>query len=149
MKEERMQILKMVESGKISVDEAAKLLEVINAGSYDPFETYEPSGFDEKCRQFSKNAESFAKDFSAKMGQTFKDVEPKLKKVTKVVVEKTAGVISELSRALNESLKNMEKAEECCCDEKEPCCCDEAPAENCCNENSAENCCCDDVPKEN
>lgn len=120
MKEERMKILKMVEDGKISVDDATKLLESLKE-TY-PFEMYEESEFNEKVKQFAKNAENFARDIGDKMGSFAKDMEPKVKKATGFVVGKTAAVVDEISKNLNEFLKNMNSGEKCCDDE---------PGENC------------------
>ena len=146
MKEERLRVLKLVEEGKITVDEAAKLLEVMMA-SKAPEEDFvtDSREFERKFAAFAKNAESFAKDCGDKVGDAFREVEPKLRKVSKVVLVKTAAIIDDLSKALNESLHNMETADcGCECD----CCCDDEPCEDeACDCGCG--CGCDDTPKEN
>jgi len=136
MKEERLQILKMVEDGKISVEDAEKLLQAIRP---DNWKEAGPS-FDERVKEFSQNAESFAKDLGAKTSALYKGVEPKIKKATKVVVEKTAYIVDELSKSLNETLKNMNK------DKDTRCCGDDGDKD----EDGGGCCCCGpDEPKEN
>ncbi len=124
MKEERMRVLKMVEEGKISVAEATELLEALSLSKGN---TDASKDFQEKVTRLSANAESLARDLGGKMEEAFRDMEPKIKKATKVVVEKTAAIVEEISRNLNESLKNLEKVtsecgEECCCEEECGCC---------------------------
>lgn len=134
MKEERMKILKMVEEGKISVDEATKLLEALKE-TY-PFESYDDYSFNEKAKDFAKNAESFAKDLGDRMSSFAKGMEPKVKKATEFVVGKTASVVDDISKALNEYLNKAKTEGDCCCDEEtESCGCgcgceDDKPREN-------------------
>jgi len=146
MKEERMRVLKLVEEGKITVDDAAKLLEALMASKSPEEDCFQENReFEKKFAAFAKNAENFAKDCGDKVGDAFREVEPKLRKVSKVVLVKTAAIIDDLSKALNESLQNMDVADcECECD----CCCDDEP----CEEEACEcgcGCDCDDTPKEN
>ena len=128
MKDERIKVLEMVEQGKINVDEAAKLLEALKATE----DVDNSSDFQEKINAFSQNVESFAKDVGDKMGTAFKGMEPKIRKATKVVVEKTANLVDDISKALNESLKNLEEcagenSEECDCNEESCNASEEAP----------------------
>ncbi|GHV42045.1 hypothetical protein FACS189490_10150 [Clostridia bacterium] len=129
MKEERLRILKLIEDGKISADEAVKLLEAIGApGNGIP----DGPTVDERFREFSQNAEAFLKDVGGKFGELYKEAEPKLKKAAKTVVEKTAYVVEEIAKNLNESLKNFkeEDGESCgcgCAHEEEK---DDEPKEN-------------------
>ncbi|MDR1688187.1 MAG: hypothetical protein LBS21_06195 [Clostridiales bacterium] len=113
MKEERMYILQMLGEGKISADEAAKLLEAVGK---KPMREYWDEDFnaEEKIRKFSQSVESFAKDFGSKIEHTFKDMEPKVRSTTKKVMEKTASVVDDISKALYESIKNLEPKEPDC-----------------------------------
>lgn len=120
MKDERLRVLQMVEDGKISVDEATKLLDALKASADEQY--YAGPDFQDKMKDFSRNVESFAKEFGGKMEGKFKEMEPKIKKATKVVVEKTAGLVDEISKALNESLKNFEHGD-CCEDDEDDCDC--------------------------
>lgn len=108
LKEERIMILNMVQDGKLTTDEATKLLNALRVGTLEV-----ESGFDmeEKIYKFTKSVDSFAKDVTGKLGTAFKDAEPKLKKATKTAVEKTAKVIDDISKSLNDSLKSMEENE--------------------------------------
>jgi polyhydroxyalkanoate synthesis regulator phasin len=134
MKEARLRILEMLENGKITAEEAARLLETIQKGGREKFgegEGFDRDAFEEKFRDFAKNAEKFAREFGAKATVVYKDVEPKLKKATKVVVEKTACLFDELAKNLNETVKKFEeeiKAETCF--DGEDCDCDDTPKEN-------------------
>lgn len=134
MKKERLRILDLLEQGKITADEASKLLEALKSPTvdFDDMESDFATDVEEKLNRFSRTMDSFAKDFGDKMSGTFKDVEPKVKNVTKHVISKTAAIMDEISKSLNESLKSME-GKDCCCDEeKEECCCgnDDEPREN-------------------
>ena len=113
MQEERMQVLKMVDEGKITVDEATKLLETLKGGD---------SGkqFEEKFKAFSQDMKEFCKDVTCKINEMTKKAEPKIKEFTKNVVSKTADIADNISQSLNEKVKNME--EDCC---EAPCECDE------------------------
>ena len=128
MKKERIKVLEMVEEGKISVDEATQLLESLKTGGDFGWEPdYDCA--EEKLHQFSKNVDRFSRDFSEKFSDVFKEVEPKLKSATRVVLEKTVSLLDDVSRSLNEAAKNMEqKTEDCCCTEKE--CFEDEPKEN-------------------
>jgi len=110
MKEERMFILNLLSEGKISADEAAKLLESVGK---KPKKEYWDDDFntEEKLKRFSQSVESFAKDFGQKVETTFKDMEPKVRKTTKVIMEKTATAVDNISKSLHESLKNIDSKE--------------------------------------
>ena len=142
MSEERMKILQMVEEQKLSVEQAIKLLDAVK--EQHPHvrrvqQSFEKADFEAKLTKLANNIESFAKDFGGKMEVTFKDMEPKIKKATKTVVEKTADLVNDISKAINESISKAE----CCCDDQ--CCCEQ---EACCTEEESCDCCCDE-PKEN
>ena len=111
MKEERIKILKMVEDGKITVDEATKLIDALKENY--PFEFYGEEDFAEKVKQFGKSCESFAKDLGDKVGTFAKEVEPKVRKVTQSVVSKTAEIVDEIAKTLNKCLDNLSFNEEC------------------------------------
>ncbi len=107
MKKERMKILDMVDEGKISVDEATKLLEAMSSTNESVF--YNSDDFEERMSQFSKNVESFCDDISNRFSDKYKNVEPRLKQAAKVVVEKTANIADEVAKSLHESLKNLDE----------------------------------------
>ena len=147
MKEERIMILNLLNEGKISADEAAKLLDALGkAGGgegkkfkyhrdFSDFGDADERDVEEKLKKFSQAVDNFSKEFGGKVSETFKEFEPKLKKTAKTVMEKTASVVDDLARALNESVKNMEEkmkasCEDDCCDDDDCCCCDDEPKEN-------------------
>ena len=107
-KEERMKILSMLEQEVIAADETAGLLQVLlkNGKNAEP-----GAEFQMKFQNFSQNMESFAKEVSSKASAAYKEMEPKLKTATRVVVEKTAHIVDELSKSIHESLDKMRKDE--------------------------------------
>lgn len=125
MKHERMKVLEMLEAGKITPEEATNLLEAMkSAKQYDGFHSF--SFDEEKLQRFTQGVDNFAKDFGGKVESLYRDVEPKIKKASQAVLEKTASVFDEISKSLNESLENARKAAENC-----DCGCeDEGPFEN-------------------
>ena len=122
MKEERMMILNMLQEGRITVDEATKLLDSLYESPHKEFFKqwkHKEKSFDENVNKFSNSVENLAKDFSVKVESTYKELEPMLKKASQTVVEKTAKVVDYVSCSLNETLENLKKAEEECCNEEE------------------------------
>jgi polyhydroxyalkanoate synthesis regulator phasin len=122
--EERLKVLKMVEDGKVTVDEATKLLETLKSTTHEPI-----TDFNEKISEFAQDMKDFCKDIGTKMNELYKDAEPKIKEFTKTVVEKTANIADNISTTLNEKIKDMEVQSSCCdcsCEEEnDSCCCDE------------------------
>jgi len=128
MKDERMKVLQMLEDGKISVDDAQDLLVVL--GKSEKGQNYKSIEIDtdkvnEKMNQFAAQVDSFAKDFSGKAQDMYKDMEPKLKYGAKAVIEKTAALVDEVSKNLNENIRKMEeeaaqKQDQECCNETPP-----------------------------
>ena len=116
MQEERMQVLKMVDEGKITVDEAAKLLETLKGGSDAGRQ------FEEKFKDFAQDMKEFCKDVTCKINEMTKKAEPKVKEFAKTVVTKTAEVADNISQTLNEKIKDMDEGccEEACCDADKP-----------------------------
>lgn len=104
MQEERMAILKMVEEGKISPNDAVKLMYALN--SERPKRDF---CIEEKFNKASQAMDEFAKDVREKMSSVAKEVEPKFKKTTHTIIEKTSEIVDELAQALREAVKNAEE----------------------------------------
>ena len=119
MQEERMQVLKMVDEGKITVDEAAKLLDTLKGGNDTGRQ------FEEKFKDFAQDMKEFCKDVTCKINEMTKKAEPKVKEFAKTVVTKTAEVADNISQSLNEKIKDMD---DCCCEEI--CCDTDKPVDN-------------------
>ncbi|MCL2217032.1 MAG: hypothetical protein FWB91_08445 [Defluviitaleaceae bacterium] len=116
MNNEKMRVLDLLEAGKISTDEAAKLLEVLGANPrFVSKETRE--NMEEKLQQFAKDVNKFAKDVGSKMQDFYREVEPKVKKASQTALEKAASALDNLACSINESL---EKKEAGCCEGEEP-----------------------------
>lgn len=107
LREERLMILNMLKEGRISVEEANKLLEVIKPSGYH--HQYNTERIERKAKRFGESVDTFVKDFNNKIETAYGDVEPMFKKATKSVVEKTVNVIDNISKSLNETLQNMEE----------------------------------------
>jgi hypothetical protein len=112
MKEERMKILQMVEDGKISIEEAGKLLEALKASHGPCFD----DDFCGKFEEFCENSESAIGNF------------------VKTAVSKTAGLVDDLGKALSSFLKGF--ADEC---EEDDCGCECCREEEAKEEESKEN----------
>jgi len=112
MKDERMKVLQMLEDGKISVEDAQDLLAVLGKsekGHYSKSIEIDTDKVNEKVNQFAASVDTFAKDFSGKAQDMYKDMEPKLKYGAKAVIEKTAALVDEVSKNLNENIRKMEE----------------------------------------
>lgn len=83
MKEERMFILNMLNDGKISADDACKLLAAIK-----------PSG--EKSAEIGDKVGKYAKDLKTKVSKIAKDAEPKVKKYAEAVNDKFEDIKSNI-----------------------------------------------------
>jgi len=117
-KEERLIILNTLREGSITVDEAIKLLGVLDGCKNDSsFEFNSNVDMEEKFERFTSTLDSFAKDVGEKAKTTYKDLEPKLKSGTKTVLEKTISVLGDINSSLTESLENMKRAEDESCEE--------------------------------
>ena len=107
MKQERLKILGMLEDGKISAEEAGMLLDRLNQADSHHFISEDTAEqVEEKIHRFAKNAEHFAKEFSQKAAEAYKDVEPKLKKASQAILEKTAAIVDDIAHSLHESIEN-------------------------------------------
>lgn len=106
MQEERIMVLKMLEDGKINVEDAMKLLDTLNVNlkSCDK----KSVDIEDKIKKLSKCVDSIAKDLGDKVGNAYKNMEPKLKKTTQCVVQKTAEVVRELSNKLSDASDKLE-----------------------------------------
>ena len=103
MKDERLLILKMVEDGKITADEATKLLHSLAATC----ECGSGINFEEKFNKFGENMQNFAKEVTCKVNEMYKTAEPKIRDFTKTVVTKTADIADNISASLHDKAKDM------------------------------------------
>ncbi len=100
MNEERLMILKMLEQGKISSEEATKLLDSLKnkESSYSRFSNNNESQSAEKT-----NFEALAKDVGKKLDIFARDFEPKFQKFTQSFAEKTVEVAERISKNISSS----------------------------------------------
>ena len=113
MKQERLKVLNLLEEGKITAEEAGLLLDKLNQHDHHFISEETAEQVEEKLHRFAKSAENFAKEFSQKAACAYKDVEPKLKKVSQTVLEKTASIVDEIAHTLHDTLEKA-KSEKCC-----------------------------------
>jgi polyhydroxyalkanoate synthesis regulator phasin len=126
MKQAKMKVLELLEAGKITADEATRLLDAMKRTESQGFYFDEDAReeFEERVSRFTKNVDSFAREFGGKVESVYRDLEPKIKKASNTVLEKTAAIFDDISKSLNESLENAKKsaeaaacADDCCCGE--------------------------------
>lgn len=118
MNNEKMAILKMLEEGKISAEEAAKLLEALGQDESGGAKKASKTDFNNSTSS-SKNAENknagnnysdsdaktgegfekFTEEMGRKLGVFMKDMEPKIQKFTEIVVEKTTIAADNISKS--------------------------------------------------
>jgi hypothetical protein len=116
MSGEKMQILKMLESGKISADEAARLLQTVDSGGAAPQTRSSPPRSDgsqqsnqsqrgNQPREIggSTGLDDFAIDLRRKFETLAKDMEPKLQRLVGTVAEKTADVADRISKNISDA----------------------------------------------
>jgi len=108
---EKMRVLEMLENGKITADEAAKLLEVLGGSRLMSRETRE--NVEEKFSQFAQDVNKFVKDVGCKAKDLYKDAEPKIKKVSQSALEKAAAALDSLACSISESIERAEKETTC------------------------------------
>jgi len=106
---EKMRVLELLEAGKITADEAAKLLEVLGSPRIMSKETRE--NVEEKLHQFAQDVNKFVKEAGCKMQEYYKVAEPKIKKASQTALEKAAAALDGLACSISDSI---EKAEPCC-----------------------------------
>ncbi|MCL2016160.1 MAG: hypothetical protein FWG68_07950 [Defluviitaleaceae bacterium] len=114
MKQERLKVLQMLEDGKITADDATKLLDTLHQSDTRAFINEDTAEqVEEKLQRFAKSAEHFAREFGQKASEAYKDVEPKIKKASQTMLEKTSEVIDEIAKTLHTTIENAKaRAEE-------------------------------------
>ena len=126
MSTEKLKVLEMLEAGKITADEATKLLEALKGGGA-PFVSKETrENVEDKLRHFGQECGKLAKEVGGKVQEFYKGVEPKIKRASQTALEKAACVLEDLACTISESLHK----EECC--GEEGCCCGPAEDAECC-----------------
>ena len=109
---EKVRVLDLLEAGKITADEAARLLEALGSNRLMSKETRE--NVEERLHQFANDVAKFAKEAGCKMQEFYKEVEPKIKKASQCALEKAAAALDNLANNISESLEKSES--ECCSD---------------------------------
>ena len=123
---EKMQILKMLEDGKISAEQAARLLEAANPGTVPAPDRKKPAldkqQYSQRTSEAPRTETSYSNsngrqktasgsgsfdNFTDELGKKFeafrKDFEPKLQKFTAAVAEKTATAADKISKTMSEA----------------------------------------------
>lgn len=112
MKDERMYILKMIEDGKISADEGVKLFAAITKNKQckgkNQKDNFSKADFEEKMNKVAKATDSFAKEIKEKVETVAKDAEPKVKEVTRVIVDRTSTFANDVMNTLKNTFENKD-----------------------------------------
>ena len=93
MNEEKLMILKMVDEGKISTNEAVKLINALSEKKPD-----RSIELEDKVQKATKAVDNFAKDVKTKVGEIAKNAEPKVRDATFAIVDKTTEITEELGK---------------------------------------------------
>jgi len=101
MKEERLAILKLIDEGKISASEGVKLLNALRDDI--PKREFE---IEDGINKVTSAMDSFAKDIKEKFCDFTKDAEPRMKKASQSIIEKTSEIFGEISKNLKDMLNN-------------------------------------------
>ena len=96
MNEETKMILKMVEDGKISSDEAIKLIKALK----DKGSSSCCADIEEKLQKAGKAVGDFAKDVNKTVNSLAKKAEPVVKDFTYTVVDKTSEITNNIGKAV-------------------------------------------------
>lgn len=100
MSEEKMRILRMLEEGKITANEATDLLNSLKDGK----DAYNSNNqYTDKSVQKEKNAKSFSRDIEKKIEVFSKDLEPKIQKATQTIIDKANYFADKISKSLSDS----------------------------------------------
>lgn len=103
MSNEKMRVLDLLESGKITADEAANLLAALGTSSrFMDKETREK--VDEKLHNFANEVTRLCKNVGSKMHDFYKEVEPKVKRASQHALEKAACALENLAHNIDDSL---------------------------------------------
>ena len=106
MSEETKMILKMVDEGKITPEQAVEMLKAV--GKEDT--CCNTTQKEWRGEEFVQEIEKWAKDFGQRMGSAVKDFEPKLKKMAQIMVQNTMKTADELGKVFKEQ-KEQEQQE--------------------------------------
>jgi len=134
MSNEKMRVLDLLDAGKITADEAAKLLESLGS-SYGFMSKETRENVEDKLKHFAQDCGKLAKEVGCRVHEFYKGVEPKIKKASQTALEKAACVLEDLAGNISQSL---EKSAAKCCDdeacscpkEESTCCSEDAPMPN-------------------
>lgn len=104
MVEEKMKILKMLEEGKITADEAVNLLNSLDGKITNKNKTHES-----RDNQQQKKTESYSMDIDKKIEALSKDLAPKIEKAAKTVIDKANSFADKISKSLSSSTSSSQK----------------------------------------
>ena len=106
---EKMRVLDLLEAGKITADEASKLLESL--GKPRIFDKEKREQVEEKLHKFAGDVNRFAKEMGEKIHCMYKNMEPKVKKAGQSALEKAAAALDDLAHTIHDSMENDEPAD--------------------------------------
>lgn len=98
MSEETRMILKMVDEGKITPEQAVEMLKAV--GNEDP--CFGGHQNEHRGDEFVQEMDKWGKEFAQKMGSTVKDLEPKIRKMVQIMVQNTVKTVEEVGKVFRE-----------------------------------------------
>ncbi|HHW68533.1 SHOCT-like domain-containing protein [Defluviitalea raffinosedens] len=98
MSEEAKMILKMVDEGKITPEQAVEMLKAV--GSDDVHSNRSQN--EHKGEEFVQDLDKWGKELAQKMGSAVKDLEPKLRKMMQIMVQNTMKTVEEVGKVFRE-----------------------------------------------
>lgn len=108
MSEETRMILKMVDEGKLTPEQAVEMLKAVGADDVrsDKDQT------EHKGEEFVQDLDRWGKELAQKMGSAVKDLEPKLRKMLQIMVQNTMKTVEEVGRVFREQKEQNEQNEQ-------------------------------------
>jgi len=105
---EKMRVLDLLEAGKINAEEAATLLAVLNRGPR--FITKQTrDNMEEKFKQFAIDCNRFARNVCSKSKEFYNDVQPKIKRVCKNALHKSACALDNAAAHISDGTDSTEE----------------------------------------
>ncbi|HOQ16569.1 MAG TPA: DUF4097 family beta strand repeat-containing protein [Defluviitaleaceae bacterium] len=104
MVEEKMKILKMLEEGKITADEAVNLLNSLDGKSKPNLDRgYESKNMQNNTQPKNKTESSFTMDLEKKIEVLSRDLEPKIKKAAKTIMDTADSFAEKIAKSFSYS----------------------------------------------
>lgn len=105
MSEETRMILKMVDEGKLTPEQAVEMLKAVGSDDIRGDRDHN----DNKADEFVQDLDRWGKELAQKMGNAVKDLEPKLRKMMQIMVQNTMKTVEEVGKVFREQNEQKEQ----------------------------------------